>query len=191
MIPDYKFAFVACCFIVAIFSYANCVCKKDWAWLVCGLGFTVLADFFLVMHDEHLLGVAAFCFTHVFYIFRATDFTKKMFFPFCIFIFIWATALAMKSVVILAAVYAVLFAINIFVNAKARRNKWNYSLVMAGLILFALCDVNVMLYNLQRYTNAAFEFSFSFTLIWVFYLPSQALLSVSATKSFKRPKLVN
>ncbi|MCL2225023.1 MAG: lysoplasmalogenase family protein [Defluviitaleaceae bacterium] len=152
--------------------------KKDWLCLVGGLVFTLLADYFLVLRQQHLFGVAAFCFVHVFYIRRAINFRRWMLVAFAV---IWLfIVFILQSVILIAAVYASLFAFNIFVNYKTRRPKFNYHLVMAGLILFALCDINVMLFNIPRYTGLPDFFPGAFALIWVFYLPSQILLALSA-----------
>lgn len=111
---------------------------------------------------------------------------------FAIFLIAWVlAAFVFRSVIGLAAIYATLFAANIFVNTyKNRRPKVNYYLVAAGLLLFALCDVNVLLFNLPRYASASYEFSGAYALIWLFYLPAQALLAVSSI-SAKRPKFIH
>ncbi|MCL1885103.1 MAG: lysoplasmalogenase family protein [Defluviitaleaceae bacterium] len=101
-------------------------------------------------------------------------------FGLCCFALFWGFAFIRGSVILLAVIYACLFAVNIFLNAKTRRPRFNYVLVMAGLSLFALCDINVMLFNLSRYLGVSFHFSPAFTLIWVFYLPSQFLLAISS-----------
>lgn len=189
--PVFKFIFVTGCLVVAIVSGLRCHSRRDWLWLVGGLGFTVLADYFLVLRDEHLLGVAAFCFAHVCYIFRAVEFKKRVLglVAFASFLAIWATGVfIVQSVIVVAGLYALLFCINIIVNIKARRPRPNYWLVLAGLILFALCDINVMLFNLPQYMGVEHGFDFAFTLIWVFYLPSQALLAASAFRFTASPR---
>ncbi|MCL1862007.1 MAG: lysoplasmalogenase family protein [Defluviitaleaceae bacterium] len=192
MIPEYKFAFIACCLIVALFSYARCYSKKEWCLLVCGLGFTLLADYFLVLSGQHLFGVAAFCFVHVFYIFRAVEFKKWMAVPLACVAVVWVIVFAVGSVVAMAGLYALLFFANIIVNIKSKnhRPRANFYLVMVGLALFALCDINVMLFNLARYTGITHGFDSAFMLIWIFYLPSQLLLAISALRLSKSPKLV-
>ena len=189
MIPEYKFAFISCCLIIALLSSSRCVCKKDWGLLSGGLGFTVLSDYFLVIQQEHLIGVAAFCFVHVCYILRAVEFNKRTLSLLYAFGFLWAIVFILEVVIAMAVIYACLFAVNIYVNAKTRRYKLNYFLVMTGLVLFALCDMNVMLFNLPQYFGTAKIFPNAFLLIWVFYLPSQLLLSLSAI-SFKRPVFI-
>jgi hypothetical protein len=191
MTIDIKFAFIIFCFVVALFSCIRCYSKKDWAFLVCGLGATVFADFFLVMQHQYVIGVAIFCFTHVFYIFRIVEFTKRAIFLLCAFFAVWVSALALENLIIFAALYAALFMLNIYVNIKNHRNQANFFLVMTGLIMFALCDINVALINLPRYFVIPHDFNDSFALIWIFYLPSQALLALSAIRYHpleKRPK---
>ena len=82
-----------------------------------------------------------------------------------------------ESLIVLGGIYALLFIANIAVSiAFFKKNK---TIVLAGLVLFALCDVNVLILNLPQF-GVNIGFPWTFTLIWVFYLPSQLLLSVSA-----------
>jgi len=182
-----KFAFVVCCLVIALLSYFKCYSKRDWAWLVSGLAFTVGADYFLVLHNNHLYGVAVFCFAHVCYIMRAiTRRTRFVFLSFGLVAVLVAIAFMSGSVIALGGIYATLFSLNLVVNfkffgnEKTRLPKLNRVLVLAGLVLFMLCDVNVLLINLPRYFGAPQWLSSFFPLIWVFYLPSQGLLAVSA-----------
>jgi len=190
---DYKFAFVAVCFMLALFSRVKCISVKDWGLLSCGLFFTLCADYFLVLHNRHLAGVAVFCFVHVAYIVRAVGFEKRMILPLGAAAGVWAGALAAGSVVLLAGLYACLFGVNLFVNIKNRRTGINYYLVVAGLILFALCDVSVGLFNLSGYVGLPQYFSGAFMFIWIFYLPALVLLAISAVdfNLSKRPELVH
>ena len=194
-----KFAFVAACFAVALASYFFCRSRRDWFWLTLGLGFTVAADFFLVLHDMHFIGVAVFCFTHVAYILRAVSGQpggRRRLFPvfkvvvavlacflFVLYVLNWIHAglrvlIVIYSVQAVAAVYAALFITNIYVSARYIRH--NIVPVIAGLLLFAACDICVLLFNLPSYFGAPEGLRMVFPLIWVFYLPSQALLAVSA-----------
>lgn len=52
----------------------------------------------------------------------------------------------------------------------------NRNMVIWGMILFALCDINVALTRIKSLNEI------SFSLIWIFYLPSQVLLSLSGYK---------
>ncbi|MCL2388210.1 MAG: hypothetical protein FWC89_11795, partial [Defluviitaleaceae bacterium] len=205
-------------------------------FLVGGLSFTILADYYLVLTQQHLYGIATFCFVQVCYMMRALRgsdtgeavspessrstfsaetvtysphensvnlqdccwadmslFYRKKYKQkiltgvlLCAFVSVWAICVfVIGEVVAIAALYACLFITNIVINVKtrARRPKWNFRVTMAGLVLFALCDINVMLYNMPAYLGTPHWFYFVFPLIWIFYLPSQALLAISATSS--------
>jgi len=179
-----KFVFIVGCFAIAGMTYFFCKSKKDWAWLTLGLLFTLGADYFLVVRNLHIPGVAVFCFAHICYIMRATAKPTIWSTPQAIIILIKAAIAGIifatidGALIILSGIYAALFITNIVVNFKYQ--KINRPLVITGLILFSLCDINVALFNLPRHFELPFTFSWAFTLIWVFYLPSQLLLSVSA-----------
>ena len=56
---------------------------------------------------------------------------------------------------------------------------------LTGLVLFLLCDLNVMIYNLGSFINLSSNFyhmlqTSSVVLMWAFYLPSQVLIVLSA-----------
>ena len=202
-----KFTFIAACFAVAVVSYFWCRSKTDWAWLVGGLGFTLLADYFLILQGNHLFGVAAFCFVHVCYISRiragrgavsddmhtrpgynSKPDTKVVLVVSAFFAVAWLAAFIAGSVIVLSVVYASLFALNLYVNATSRHPR--RSLILAGLVLFALCDISVMLANLPAYIGAPLWLEGFFPIIWVFYLPSQGLLAISAGRSFREARSV-
>jgi len=180
------FAFIAVCFVVALASYFICWSKKDWLCLALGLAFTLAADYFLILHDRHLIGVAVFCFAHVAYILRAITSKRgvmpRIYFmlPVCVLglIVVVLACFRLDGIYVVTVLYAGLFIVNIYVSARyIQRNR---VLVIAGLLLFAACDICVMLFNLPLHTGAPDWFRLIFPMIWVFYLPSQALLAVSA-----------
>jgi len=184
-----KFAFVVGCFVIAGGSFFFCKQKRDWAWLVLGFMFTVGADYFLVVRNLHLPGVAVFCFAHMCYILRAVGSpsvtasrTKPRYkvLLFCVLIASIFVVFINGWLIVLSGIYAALFITNIAVNFNFQ--KINRPLVLTGLILFALCDINVALLNLPRHFDINLTFPWTFRLIWVFYLPSQLLLAVSATR---------
>ncbi|MCL2403997.1 MAG: hypothetical protein FWC92_00480 [Defluviitaleaceae bacterium] len=179
-----KFIFVVLCLVVALVSYFTCRSKKDWLWLVLALAATVGADYFLVLHNIHLMGVAVFCFAHMAYIMRAvydTDTSDRCRLWRCLplaVVPVVGLAFVLANIYLVAGVYAALFITNIYVSARYVRH--NRVLVIAGLLLFAACDLCVFLFNLPFYMGAPSWLTSIFPLIWVFYLPSQALLAVSA-----------
>jgi hypothetical protein len=167
--------------MVALGSYFFCRSKRDWAWLAGGMAFTLGADYFLILQNAHLTGIAVFTFTHVCYALRTQYFNRKR----VIFVFsVVGAAVVMISAVneltVLAGFYASLFAINIRLNIKHRKTMHNAPLILTGLILFALCDVCVLLFNIPRLVGALPMLERVYPLIWIFYLPAQTLLAVSA-----------
>jgi len=189
-----KFAFIVGCLVFAVLSYFFCHSKRDWAWLVGGLCFTVWADYFLVLYNLHLPGVAVFCFAHVCYIGRSGRLR-----PFCmigLFLtvgIIVSIGLIFESIFVLAGLYACLFIVNIFVHVLAFKKphlpRHNHVLMLVGLCLFALCDMNVLVFNLPNFIDISFAgltSHLAFWLIWFFYLPAQGLLAVSGIKFARR-----
>ena len=199
-----KFVFIAVCFGTALGSYFFCKNKRDWFWLTLALGFTLAADYFLVLHDWHLLGVAVFCFAHLAYIGRALAGNRQIvtsaelrqkdryrgpvlgagsYKLVIALLAVIAAAITIAffvpiGIFIVTVLYAVLFVTNIYVNARYLQH--NRKLAITGLLLFAACDICVLLFNLPVYMGAPVWLRGVFPLIWVFYLPSQILLSVSA-----------
>lgn len=215
-----KFAFIAICFFIALGSYKFCHNKRSWVLLVVAMGFTVMSDFFLVILQSYYIGVLTFCFVHVAYIIRVSKkdvkdvirFDKSMVFLFLAgFVSYFALSFIVPRLVVIGAVYAILFGVNIFLHVRYYRSYGsqdaegqdaagqdagiNRRIMLLGLILFALCDINVMLFNLPililpelmggplPMDSPLFAVSaLASTLIWVFYLPSQLLLSLSSIR---------
>jgi hypothetical protein len=111
----------------------------------------------------------------------------------------WLAALVMPffvpidGLLLLAGVYGFLFVGNLLINTRfllqkdAHLPKKNRCMVITGLALFALCDVNVLLYNLPDYFPGMEDVMLPFyTFIWVFYLPAQGLLALSGIKWYKK-----
>lgn len=168
------------------------------------LGFTLAADFFLILHDWHLPGVAVFCFAHLAYILRAITCKDEgvpgqardgkagtcgvawrtgSFRFFCMIFVSGIIALTLaftllEAIFVLTALYATLFIINIYVSARYLRH--NQKLAITGLLLFAACDICVMIFNLPVYMGAPQWLRGIFPMIFVFYLPSQLILAISA-----------
>ena len=190
---DVKFIFVVVCFFVAVGSYFLCRDKRNWALLVGGMAFTVAADYFLVLHNARVPGVAVFCFAHVCYILRAFRGERELTRRFVLFSFTIVTAvvailLVLDSIFALAGMYAALFMVNLYVNFKFRRVNKNGTFILIGLILFALCDIAVMLFNVPRYLGVMPALVQIYPFIWIFYLPAQAMLAISAIQFFGRDK---
>jgi len=188
----FKFIYITICFAIAAASYFANISKKDWALLTAGLLFTVIADFFLVLNNNHLPGVAFFCFVHICYIFRVLNAGKcKLSFAQVTLTVVTAAiffAYIGQALIVLSAIYAALFITNIVVHIWLYRQsdtllpKLNKSIMLLGIVLFALCDINVLLLNLPRHFDTPVIFPWAFYFIWIFYLPSQFLIAISGIK---------
>ena len=188
---EIRFLFIVICFIIAIGSYFQRKHKWDWMCLVGGMAFTVGADYFLILQNQHLTGVLIFWFAHICYGIRAMIallrhhpryqlLFKHLPIVISVFLGIAFILFNLGQVFIAAGIYAFLFGVNLLINVKARKQINNAPLILTGLTLFALCDVMVLLYNVPIYFRIIPWLMGVFPLIWVFYLPAQLLLAVSA-----------
>lgn len=181
---DYvKFVYIALCFAITLYTRLYCVSKYDWTYLAIGMFFTLISDFFLLLFDHQPAGVTAFCMVHVAYILRVRKDVHLLGFTLlaAVPLLVWA-----DYMVAVSALYACLFIQDIVANWINYRRKGfsiNRVLMLMGLLLFALCDINVLLFNLPRYTDFPPHVAdTAFGLIWVFYTPAQLLLALSAVK---------
>jgi len=150
------------------------------------MGFTLLSDYFLLIANNYRVGVFTFCFVHITYIIRISKNRFKS------IVYILATftgglllVLFVDDILVaLAAVYAALFVQNLITNFCQNHPRLplaNRRLMLTGLVLFALCDINVLLFNLPNFIYFPQSIAgISHSLIWWFYAPAQILLAFSA-----------
>lgn len=180
-----KFISIVLCFSISLFTGINKINKKDVILLQFGLFLTVLADlFFLILYNNEL-GVAIFCIVQILYSIRYDIDKASLIIRNFIIIFIIVAILYVVVSILIKEVDVILFiglyysiclitsvwkAINVYINKVFPST--NRYMVVYGMILFLLCDINVLLYNIIGFTNSK-------RLIWLFYIPSQILLSLS------------
>ncbi|MDR2750927.1 MAG: lysoplasmalogenase family protein [Clostridiales bacterium] len=143
---------------------------------------TASADFFMLIFRSDTVGLLFFILVQLIYHIR---YLPRRAIPFYMLIELAVCSLAflvLKALVpldtALAAVYGICFLFSVSASIRFR-TRWpmpNQLMIPAGMVLFFLCDINVGLYNIFSY-RPAFR-----VLFWIFYLPSQALLSVSAKR---------
>ena len=189
-----KFSYIVLCFIIALFSYWFCRSRKDWAFLAVAMGFTMMSDFFLLIVGNYTIGVFTFCLVHIAYIMRVSTLRQKRLeqilsiisgggLAFFAFLFIPILP-PVDPLLIIAFVYACLFVLNFICHIGYFREKGpGRKIMLAGLILFALCDIHVLMFNLHRFVSVPPEIALWGRMwIWVFYAPSQLLLAISGVK---------
>jgi len=191
-ITDLKFPLIVLCFVVALGSYFLCHSKKDWAYLATAMGLTMVSDFFLVVRHSYTIGVFVFCFVHMAYILRVGGCAKRIVTTvLCGLPILFLTIIfSVDTIFYFAAVYAALFIQNLILHYRYRRqNGPNSRIMLYGLVLFALCDICVLLYNLPRFVPPLANIALIQDIadrtgiwIWIFYAPSQVLLSISVVR---------
>lgn len=181
-----KYSTILLCFVLSLFIGNDCINKRDLLLMQSARFFTLLADLFLVLSGKLFLGVFFFILVQYSYLFRCL--TKKSLILISIIIslflipifIVFSYRLSNLSLFIIALYYGILLLTNLIIASK----KYKYHrIIFWGMLLFCLCDINVALYNLSsnfNFTNINF-IPFGF-LIWLFYFPSQLLLTLSGFK---------
>lgn len=140
--------------------------------IVLALFLTLICDFFLLFTNKYIVGAAIFSLVHIVYIFLNSQ--KKgiaVIIPFAALPFIYLfNKTPIPSVYFFYAACFLTDIVIAFKNSLKIR-----PLFCAGLVLFALCDICVAVYNLLGIQTA-------FLLIWIFYTPSQLLIARSSAK---------
>lgn len=168
---DYtKFAVIACAFIISLYGHITLVKMAIFLTLIC--------DYTLIFTNYSYLGVSIFSVVQLIYSYillsKKSKTTKYVYYILAVLPFIYYFAFKGPLVCIL---YALVLLSNLIMAVKTHRPNliWAFS-------LFALCDLCVAAYNLTG-------ISFFHQLIWIFYTPSQLLLSLSASKEWQPRKI--
>ena len=141
------------------------------------LGLTVCADVLLLFTGAYAVGIGLFCGVQLLYTFRYTrrgGATALVFLLGCAVF--WMLRLAgLPALYALAAGYGTLL---LSVTAIVLRANWRENpfvlcpgRLSCAMVLFVLCDLSVAAYQLGV--------DWAGVLIWMFYLPSQALIALS------------
>jgi len=138
---------------------------------------TLAADFLLEFIENPLYGLCAFCCVQMIYCLRYGG--VRM----CgILAGLWSAMTPLlllfntELLFIVAALYAVAFICSLS-SAFAAKKRYSYTtwmFVVCGMSLFACCDISVGINYLIPGS--------AYPLLWIFYLPGQALLSVSGMR---------
>lgn len=174
-----KFLAIALCLLFCLF-WAG---RGGDRLMAAALAFTMSADLFLLMLGRwYVLGVALFCVVQGLYLIRIRRLTGRgLWLPLRagLSLLFWLALIRLERFTPLSALAAFYFA-NFLCNSAAalgvsgRRER----LFALGLWLFLCCDVCVGLYQsclLSGLADEAVHLG-----MWVFYLPGQVLLSLSA-----------
>lgn len=197
--PDLvKYASIVLCFFVSLFGGDDVLNKRDIFLLRAGLFLTVIADLFLLVFQHLILGVSVFSVVQIIYSIRydvgsAYSILRNYLIIFLIIIVSYLivnfSIMKIEFLYAIALFYVFGLIINVVKAIKACKNDLfpspNKYMIVFGMILFLLCDINVGLFNTisEQFNNI------SYVLIWFFYLPSQVLLSLSGWKIKRIPSV--
>lgn len=177
-------------FIAALFSFRG----FDASVLVrLGLGFTLVADYFLVLDGEKLLeGVIAFTFTQAAYFayLFITEKRRNVRIASVISRVGVSLALVIGAFIVLGedtdalAIVSVIYYANLVLNTLFAFLRGRGERVFAvGLALFCMCDLCIgleVLFSSYLDSNVfSFFYGANLNLPWVFYQPSQVLIALS------------
>ena len=195
-------AVVLACLFFILFAEKSLSFLFTMVALVCTVG----ADYFLVYSEEmqQLPAMLFFSVTQIAYFLRLyfedKNKTRRLIHLICRGVFsavaIGATLLVLgadtDAVAVLSMFYYANLILNIIFAFIAFKKSWAFAI---GLLLFVLCDTVIGLSLINTYLPIA-EDSFIYKLIypgfdlaWAFYLPSQALLSISLLPKRLRPQI--
>lgn len=185
-----KFLSMILIFIISLLAKKDALNHKDLHLLQIGLFITVIADLFLlVLNNHYILGISLFSIVQIIYIIRYKcgdiKFIIRKFiviFISLLIIYFMINKLVIKFdfIWIMGVFYAYCLTSSVVEAFKVYRYKRypkpNRYMILIGMILFLLCDINVAIYNIF---NEGLLYSISSVSMWLFYLPSQVLLSLS------------
>jgi uncharacterized membrane protein YhhN len=177
-----KYSTIILCFIISLFIGSEGYDRRDRFLVQSARLFTVTADFFLLILCDYKYGIFCFCIVQIIYIIRHSFIARmglsKLFLLIFTVVIILVSIITkinftrINNVIITeAAFYGCILLISLYTALKTRKY-----LISIGMLLFFLCDINVALYNL---TNSFIPG----ILMWLFYLPSQLLLSLSGFRA--------
>lgn len=173
------FGYVMYCFLISLIKRTD-EDKRDVLLLRLGMFFTVIADLAMIVFYNNVVGLVFFCAAQLTYLIRFTDLKRTVRgSAFAAFFFTVSFVFPVAAEVRLAVFYAVCILSSVSGSFIAYKKRPSCASLMAfaGMTLFLLCDINVALFNLFYDVSGIFQI-----LIWVFYLPSQLLISLSGEK---------
>ena len=163
--------------------------------------FTLVSDYYLLFNDNIFPGLITFCIVQTVYLFVIIGANYKTL-AICLLIRIMLAFLGTiclngilpdeKALIITVLLYGISFLGNIIhlIMGIVFKNKENPCLFirpaifLAGMILFLLCDINVLLFNVGDYIAVDSTVLDTLSraavyLMWIFYLPAQVLIVFS------------
>ena len=186
----FKYAGIILCLVFSLYSLIR---KRslEAIFIPCALVFTLISDYFLLLNPDpelFIYGLVTFIITQLIY-FLFLSFKNKSLFEFILNIVIRLILTLVAIVVAVSLGYKdtlTLLALSYFVELLANFI-YSFSLIKldkkflifsTGILLFIGCDISVGLNNVHLFEGI--DYSLVNYMMWVFYLPSKVLLSISS-----------
>ena len=176
------------CFMYLLLSYRRNSSDRDHLLMIGVLAVTLLADTMLLFTNHLVAGLFLFIFVQLMYGYRIYMLNHvRNHYAYYIgalgMIFLGSFFTHNDRVLLTSVIlYGVLFLMNLwFLVGVQTMDRQLYTLFKIGYILFLICDINVLSYNiLPNYGISNLIYEFTRVSMWLFYLPAQVLLSLSA-----------
>ena len=189
-----KFIAMIIIFFISLLTREDALSYKDLHLLQIGLFLTLIADYFLLILDNYyILGIFLFAIVQIIYSFRYEFRNLKLTLRNFIIIFIglYIVHIILNRFLVeidflwtMGLFYGLCLLNSVSLSIRAYKYKIypepNRQMILMGMILFLLCDINVGLYNFLGYIGkVGIFYNISSVSMWLFYLPSQILLALS------------
>ena len=188
----FAFGWVAICVLVGLLRLLTAWRQKapvlpDRLLLALALLLTAAADFFMVLMRQNTEGLCCFLAVQLFYFVRLQRPWRLLAVSgaaaACLVLLCRGFGVALGAEGGMAILYIVLFSGNLCSLRQLNRGRGERFFAL-GLLLFFLCDLNVGVMNLGEYLRLPVFYwqrvrPFCSGILWLFYLPSQVLLSFS------------
>lgn len=170
MVDYIKYTVIACAFIISLLGEITLV--------KIALLFTLMCDYLLLFTNHRFFAVSLFCVVQLIYsyIFSTKKSRTTAYFYLMLAVLPFIYYFVFKGPLV-CGFYALILLSNLIKAIKIRMPH-----LILAFSLFALCDICVAIYNLTG--NGFFQ-----PFIWIFYTPSQLLLSLSSAKEWQPDKI--
>jgi hypothetical protein len=176
-----KYASVCVCLAISVIALRQTPYKKDARRQIEIFAFTLAADYLILFTPHYAMGVAVFCGAHLTAVERYGGAGTARLMAAVAGAAAAAVGFAASGLLpAAAAAYAVLITAATVCAFRRKQARMNNVMSRAGMVLFMLCDVNVLLWNMRQAANIAAIPEWTGTLMWAFYLPGQTMLALSA-----------
>ncbi|WP_455715126.1 lysoplasmalogenase family protein [Anaerosporobacter sp.] len=179
--------------IILCFLYVMLGKKKERSgYIVSGLFFTVVSDYFLLFTDYYAAGMLSFSMVQTIYCIYCSKNIKNYILKEAVqFGIIGGILLAIRIgfpvetdiVIILSIYYFVHLVSNVLCSWLRSKDRKERKIFAIGMTLFLLCDIHVAIFNAGSYLSFATSllyqtiYEVATVAMWFYYLPSQVLIA--------------